>query len=111
MPMRSSHPLITFILQASAMPTLAVVPEAPIEASALHLRVPAAAAPALAVSDVIKPSSGLNDPCGATAAALGLHTGTPRANAEPSLAATFSVDSTHMPHVSGTAAADAQVRD
>lgn len=110
--MRAPHPLITTISQASAMPTLAVVPEAPIEASPLQVRVPAGAAPALVVSDVIRPFSGLNDPCSGATAALGLpQAPTPRASTEPALAATFSADSTHMPHFSGAAAAAEQVRD
>lgn len=72
------------------MPTVAVPQREDAGTVQLHLPPLAAGTPAGAT---IETSS-------AAAAALpGLHAPTPRATSEPSLAATFSVDSTHMPEV------------
>lgn len=81
------------------MPTLAVVPQASnmIETS-LQLRAPEGAP--LAPASVIAPIGGLNEACsGAPALLPALHAPTPRATSEPSLAATFSVDSTQLPEI------------
>ena len=83
------------------MPTLAVVPEARttdmIEHSLQLLREPAGAT--LAPASVIAPIGGLNEACSGAPALPGLHAPTPRATSEPSLAATFSVDSTQLPEI------------